>query len=179
MRILSIYILLLFSSLIFCSKEKVTNPKAVTPEDLLTRDNEISGWIRTGDHWTASSDGELSSHINGEAVVYTSRGFVEGAMQVYEGKVLGNTETVELRIFNQGTMTNAKSVFEEIVRLMSSPMDWDNGVGEEAKIERVGMVQKIVFYESKYYVDLSITSAFDEALDVLKTFANNVSSKIE
>lgn len=63
MKLLLIYALLTFSALLFCSKENTNNPKALTPEDLLTKDNEISGWQRTGERWTVSSNGELFSHI--------------------------------------------------------------------------------------------------------------------
>lgn len=85
---------------------------------------------------------------------------------------------MELHIYDQGTTANAKSVFDELVRQMSSPMDWISGVGEEVKIERFPLAQRILFYNSKYFISLSITSGLDEALDILKTFANNVDSKI-
>lgn len=164
--------------LFFCSKDKSSNPKALTPEDLLTKDNEISGWVRSGDFWTASNAGDLNNHIDGEAVIYTNRGFVEAAKQGYQGEVLGNTESVELRIFDQGTAENAQSVFDELVRQMSNPVDWNTNSGRMAKVERFPLSQKLMFWKSKYFISLSITSGLDEALNILKTFANNVDSKI-
>jgi hypothetical protein len=50
--------------------------------------------------------------------------------------------------------------------------------GEIARIERLPLSQRIVFWKSKYYVSLSITSSLDEGLEVLKTFAGNVLHKI-
>ena len=170
---------LLFTCLFFCSKKNATNPKAVSTEDLLTRDNEMSGWTRAGEHWNASSSGDLTNYINGEAVVYTNRGFVEASKQEYQGTVLGNTESVEVRIFDQGSSANAKSVFDELVRQMSNPLDWSDKVGKEARIERFSLSQRILFYKEKYFISLIITSGSDEALDVLKTFAINVDGKIE
>ena len=61
---------------------------------------------------------------------------------------------------------------------MVNPIDWSPGAGEEAKIERFPISQRIIFRNSKYYVSLIILSGLDEALDVLKTFASNVDSKI-
>jgi len=178
MKNLPTYLLLTFSLLFFCSKDKSSNPKALTPEDLLIKDNEISGWVRSGDFWTASSAGDLNNYINGEAVIYTNRGFVEAAKQEYQGSILGNTETIELRIFDQGTEENAQSVFDELVLQMSSPIDWTSDSGDWAKIERFPLSQKLIFWKEKYFVSLTITSGLDEALNVLKTFGNNVYVKI-
>ncbi len=178
MKNLSTYFLAIMILISFCSKDKSSNPDALTPEDLLIKDNEISGWVRSGDFWTASSAGELNNRINGEAVIYTSRGFVEAAKQEYQGNILGNTETIELRIFDQGAAENARSVFDELVLQMSSPIDWTADSGDWAKIERLPLSQRLIFWKEKYFVSLTITSGLDEALNVLKTFGNNVYSKI-
>lgn len=178
MKKLSIYFFLTISLLLFCSKDKSATPEALTPEDLLIKDNEISGWVRSGDFWTASSAGDLNNVIDGEAVIYTNRGFVEAARQGYQGNILGNTETIELRIFDQATAENAQSVFDELVLQMSNPMNWSTNSGRGTKIERFVPTQKLVFWNSKYFISLSITAGTDEALNILKTYANNVDSKI-
>jgi hypothetical protein len=173
--IVSIILILCFFS---CSKKNLIEYKLISPEDLLIRDNEISGWQRSGSSWVARSYGELTSYIDGEAVIYTNRGFVEAAFQIYQGKVRGNIENIELRIFDQGNQENAKSVFFELVNQMSSPMDWNPGAGEEAKIERFPLSQKVIFWKSNLFISLSITSGIEEALNILKTFANNLDDKI-
>lgn len=178
MKQLSVFFLLTVSLLFFCSKDNSSNPKALTPEDLLIKDNEISGWVRSGDFWTASSAGDLINYINGEAVIYTNRGFVEAAKQDYQGNILGNTATIELRIFDQGAAANAQSVFDELALQMSNPVNWLTNSGQTAKIERFSLSQKLIFWNSKYFISLSITGETDEALNILKTFANNVDSKI-
>ena len=159
-----------------CSKDSSTNATPVTTEDIITRDDEISGWNRAGGSWTANTSGELNTHINGEEPVYTRHGFVEAAMQRYEGKVLTSSATVELRIFDQSSEDNASGLFEELLLQLVNPISYT--VADDAKIERFPLSQKIVFRKSKYFVSLTITSGIDEALDVLKTFAGNVDSKI-
>ena len=178
MKYLLFFILLISLSLVFCTKESTTGPEAVSVEDLLPKGNEISGWTRTGNSWIARSSGELNTYINGEEPLYTRHGFVEAAMQEYQGNILGNTETITLRIFDQGTAENAQSVFDELVLQMSSPIDWTAESGKWAKIERFPLSQKLIFWKEKYFVSLTITSGLDEALNVLKTFGNNVYVKI-
>jgi hypothetical protein len=170
--------ILLCSSLFFCTKDKGTNSKATSAADLLVKDNAISGWTKSGRHWTTNSAVELRNEINGGSVIYTSRGFVEAAMQTYEGTILNYTETVELYIYDQGNEANAKSVYDEVVRGLSTSIDWMDGAGTEAKIEFGGMLQRIIFYHSKYFVSLTISSDTEEALDVLKIFATSVDSNI-
>ena len=148
MKFKMIVLLLFISSLMVCSKKNSTSPEPVMPEDFLSKDNEISGWTRSGDFWTAGSGGELSSYINGAAALYMTYGFVECAAQVYEGAVLESVETVEMMVFDQGNSNNSQSLFQEVIRQMSSPMDWQGGVGAEAKIERLPMSQMIVFHRS-------------------------------
>ena len=180
MKIIRFTILVVFVNiLIFCTKEN-NGSNISTPEDLLIRDNEISGWESTGNKWVANSSGDLNNVINGAAVVYTLRGFVEAAMQEYSGNLLDRQELINLYIYDQGTTENAKSVYDELVNQMSSPLDWTDGAGEEAKIDRISSLsQRILFYDSKYFVSLSITNGIDEALDVLKAFSVNIDTKIK
>ncbi|MBN1999643.1 hypothetical protein JW935_18965 [candidate division KSB1 bacterium] len=178
-KLLLISICISFS--LFCQK-KSTGPndrnQVISTEDLLPKDDELSGWTKSGEHWNASSNGDLTTYINGEAVIYTNRGFVEASKQEYQGVILGDTESVEVRIFDQGTKVNAKSVYDEIVREMSNPISWD-GAGEEARKERFSLSQRIVFYQDKYFVALSVSTGLDEALVLLEQFANNISSEIK
>jgi len=161
-----------------CDKNETTNPEPLIITDLLIKDNEISGWSRSGSSWLANSSGDLNNAINGEAVIYTSRGSVEAAMQEYEGSILGNSLAIELRVFDQASSDNALAVFDELANQMSNPVDWNSGVGEEALIERFPTFQKIIFWKYKYFIQLYINSGLDESLEVLKTFANNIDTKI-
>lgn len=169
-------IIILISSIV-CSKKNSTSPEIVTITDLLPRDNEISGWTRTGNSWWATSSSELNQYINGEEPDYTRHGFVEGAMQSYSGSVLGNSAVVEVRVFDQQSDENAEALFLELAARLVNPLDWSEA-GEQAKIERFSVSQKIIFQKSNYFVSLTIDSGLDEALNILKTFAANVDTKI-
>ncbi len=173
------YSLLIVTLFFSCAKKETTNSEPVTVLDILLKDGEISAWQRTGNSWHANSSGELNTYINGAEPVYTQNGFVEAAMQEYEGLVLGSNVSVELTIYDQGNASNSKDLFDELVLQLVNPIDWNTSAGVGAKIERFPLSQKIIFWKSKYYVSLSILSGLDEALDVLKTFANNVNSKIQ
>jgi hypothetical protein len=162
-----------------CSKKNSTQPEVVSTEDLLIKNNEMSGWERTGEHWYAAA-GNLENHIDGEAEVYNIRGLVEASKQEYKGKVQGgNLEYIELRIFDMGKAENAKSVFDELVRQMSNPIDWPDGAGDGVKIDRLPLSQIIDLHQSRYFIHLNISTGDDQPLDVLKQFAVNVSGKIK
>jgi hypothetical protein len=178
-RPLILTLILLTTFLSFCSKKNSTNSDPVSTEDLLTKDGEISGWLRTGDFWTANSSSELSNRINGEEPLYTRHGFIEASMQQYSGTILNTTVSVEIRIFNQGNSINVGALFEEYILQMINPINWSAGAGEDAKIERLQLAQRIVFRKDRYFISLNISSGLDEALDVLKTFANNINSRIK
>lgn len=165
--------------LVHCSKKNATNPTVATVEDLILKDNEISGWVKAGNGWIANNESELFAKIDGGAEKYTKNGFVEGAGQDYQGKILNSQTTVTLRIFDQGTLTNSKKVFDEIVAGLSGAENWQGSSFIDAKVVRYSDSQIIVCWKSKYYVDLSIESNLNEALDLLKTFATNVGSKIK
>jgi hypothetical protein len=174
--------LLLFMTammLTHCSKKNTTSPEVVSVEDLMVKSNEISGWNRSGEGWIASSESELYKRIDGMAPPYVSHGFVEAADQNYTGKVLQDTVTVELTVFDQGNSSNAQAVFAEISARLLSPEIWTTQYLQEAKIERQPTLIRILGWKSKYYLSLSITSNLNESLEVLKTFATNVGSKIK
>lgn len=162
-----------------CSKKSTTNPSLASVEDLIIKDNEISGWRRTGEGWVASSETDLYGRIDGAAPPYVQHGFVEAADQNYAGKVLQDTVTVELKVFDQGETANAQALFGELSVLMLTPETWQTDKFRDAKIERTQLSIRIAAWKSKYYVSLSITSNLNEALEVLKTFATNVGSKIK
>ena len=172
-------LILLITFLSFCSKKNSTDSEVVSVSDLLTKDGEISGWPRDGNSWTANSSADLNNYINGEEPVYTRNGFVEGAMQSYSGSIFDDPVSVQVRIFNQGNENNAQTLFNELVLMLINPVTWDDGAGEEAKIERLQLTQKIIFWKRKYFVSMTITSNLDEALNILKTFANNIHLKIK
>jgi hypothetical protein len=166
---------------IHCSKKNSTSPAIASVEDLIIKDNEISGWRKSGEGWVASSQTELFTRIDGAAPAYIQNGFVESAEQSYSGVVKEDTVTVGLRVTDLGKDVNAKALFNELangINGMISPETWQTDKFSEAKIERTQSI-RILAWKSKYCISLNITSNLTEALDVLKTFASNVGSKIK
>ena len=173
-----ITILFLAITLFFsCKKDSGTNSTASTPADLLPKSNEISGWDRSANAWTATSSGELNTYINGEEPTYTRHGFIEASMQEYQGTIQGAVVAIEIRIFDQGSSNNAKALYDELVLQMANPQDWDEA-GSEASVERLGLAQRILFHKENYFISLTISSGLDESLNVLKTFALNIDAEI-
>jgi hypothetical protein len=164
-----------------CSKKNTTSSNPASVEDLIIKDNEISGWRRAGEGWVASSETDLYGRIDGAAPPYVQHGFVEAAEQYYTGKILQDTVTVGLRITDLGKDTNAKALFDELVNGtngMINPETWQNDKLQEAKIERTQSI-RILAWKSRYCVSLNVTSNLNEAMEVLKTFGINVGSKIK
>ena len=162
-----------------CTKKEPTQPEELTIQDFLPMSEEIAGWPKGADSWYATNENDLYAEINGEGVIYIDNGFVEAINQSYEGKILGDNASIIVRIFDQGNANNCKSVFEEIVLQLSNPVHWATNSATEAKAERFPLSQIIIFRKLKYYVSCSVSSGTDEALDILKTFANNIDSKIK
>jgi hypothetical protein len=165
--------------LMACSKKNTTEPTAVTIEDLLLKDNEISGWRKAGNGWIARNENELFSHIDGAAPLYTKNGFVEAAGQDYQGNILGNQTTIMLEIYDQRNSANSKAVFDEVIQQLSNAETWQDANLTDARIERFELSQNIVCWKSNYYIKLTVESNLNEALEVLKTFTANVGSKIK
>jgi hypothetical protein len=179
MRLRIFLLILAVLASVQCSKKNTTSPGLASIEDLIIKDNEISGWHRAGEGWVASSETDLYGRIDGAAPPYVQHGFMEAADQNYSGKVLQDTVTVELKVFDQGAASNAQALYGELSVLMLTPETWQTDKFQEAKIERTQLSIRIVAWKSKYYVSLSITSNLNEALEVLKIFATNVGSKIK
>lgn len=165
--------------LLSCAK-KTTNGEVepLTPVDLLPVDNEISGWTRDGVPETAEDSQGLWDMINGAGEVHLDYGFVECAYQVYDGEVLGNATEIELYVFDQGSPENAELVYDDDRSGMGTPWT-DDPAGTEARIDDSGLWAYVIeFWEERFFVELTIHEKSDEALEILKLFARNVSSKI-
>lgn len=162
-----------------CSSDDPVATDLTGVEDFLPASNDILGWDRGQDDWIARSAADLNRYLGGEAPAYTQRGFIEGAMQQYEGSIAGTATLVEVRVFNQETNANAHRLYLDLRGLMLGTLvTWGDGAGEEAIIERLPTFQRIYFWRYNYFVSLVISAGGDEALNILKNFANDVDVKI-
>lgn len=160
-----------------CANEE--GPTAIDVVDLIPTNNEISGWVRDGNMDVAENETQLYDLIDGDGEVYLDYGFVKCAFQNFQGQVLGNPRDVEVRAFDMGNSTNAQEVYDDI-RLVSDEVPWIEvgHAGTEARIESSSGYHMIEFWEERFYVDILIIDQTQEALNVAKLFAINVSDAI-
>jgi hypothetical protein len=163
-----------------CEKESTKPNQVISIEDLLVKNNEITGWAYAGSGWVANNISELTIYINGLADIFQRHGFVEAAHQQYQGKVDNNDCLLKLTIYNQGNESNALAVFEDPDLGLSGALNWDNGAGQAAHYVRYGgLSQVLTFYNGSYFVHLEINYDTEESLNIVKQFALNVDGKIE
>ncbi|MBN1348427.1 hypothetical protein JXJ21_03395 [candidate division KSB1 bacterium] len=174
------FIGLLVCLFVACDKKEPTkNEDLVTIEDLLVKNNEITGWTYSGESWVANNISELTNYINGEAEIYNRHGFLEAARQTYAGKIDNGNRSIKLTIYNQQTESNARDVYNDEDLGMSAAITWQNGAGSAAHTIRFGLSQALTFYRKQYYVHLDINYDTDESLTILKQFALNVDGKLK
>jgi hypothetical protein len=172
--------LLILITIAACSDKQTTdNDDLAAIEDLLVKDNEIAGWTYFQTGWIANNVSELTTYIDGAAVIYERHGFVEGAHRSYQGTIDDGTRTLQLTIFNQGTQSNAKDTFEDPDIGLTGTTPWNDAAGDEAHFKLLGLSYALAFYRGPYFVYLDIAYNTEESLNVLKQFALNVDGKLK
>jgi hypothetical protein len=163
-----------------CTKDPGNNT-ALTIEDMLVKNNEITGWVYSGSGWIANNGSELTQQIDGGAELYIKYGFTEAASQLYQGTINSVSCEIGLTIFNLGTVENAEALFEDPDLGLTSALNWsDNPAGTGAKYIRYsGVSQVLCFYRSSYLVYLTMSFDTEESLNILKQFAYNVDEKVK
>jgi hypothetical protein len=177
---LPILIVLLALALACSEKSSTGSGGAVDIEDLLVRNNEITGWTYSDAGWVARNSEQLYAQINGAGVPYVrDYGFVEGAGQEYEGTIDSATRELEIWVFDLGTESNAKGAYDDPQLRPSGVTPWTDGAGQEAYYKRFGLSQKMSFYRGPYIAILDMAYDTDESLNIIKQFALNIDGKIE
>jgi len=184
----ALLIILLLSIITACKKtsspaDSDDSGKIVTVSDLLPKDNEISGWQRlTGCScysWTASNNSELQSAIDGGYELFAKYGFVEAAMQKYQGSVnVQRNVPLEIQIYDQGKPENADAVFDDPSNVFPNPITPNSPPSPKAQIKKEYASYSMKFSKSRYYVLMSILTIDDKAQNVLEVFAANIAGKI-
>jgi hypothetical protein len=95
-----------------CTKDPGNNT-TLTIEDMLVKNNEITGWVYSGSGWIANNGSELTQQINGGAELYIKYGFTEAASQLYHGTINDISCELGLTVYNLGTAENAVALFED------------------------------------------------------------------
>jgi hypothetical protein len=179
-KIISISLLLLFVISSFQCKKDTSKSSAMSIEDMLVKNNEITGWAYSGAGWVASSGSELTHYIDGGSELFIKHGFIEASNQVYEGNVNNYKAQLTARVLNQGNIDNAVALFEDPDLQLSSALVWsESPAGTEARYFRFQLSQLMYFYRSKYVVMITIDNDSEESLSIIKQFAYNVDAKIK
>lgn len=169
-----------FVSVIGCAEdENEKMDSLLTPVDLIPDDNEISGWAGVGVYDEANNYDSLYDLIDGAADSFIDNGFVSAAFHQYTSCETGgacSTAKVDVRIYDQGNETNARNTYDKVSTRIGLP--W-NEVGVEGRIDESGLASyTIEFWEDKFFVQVIIDEKTDEALNIAKLFASDISSKI-
>jgi hypothetical protein len=154
-------------------------PTVIDVVDLVPIDNEISGWVRTGDMDVAENETQLYALIDGEGVVYVDNGFVKSAFQDFQGDVAGNLRTIRLRIFDMGDTTNARAVYHDSRIETGTETPWTEAghAGVEARIDETLLFDyRIEFWSNRFYAEIIILyEKTPQGLNIAKLFALNIS----
>jgi hypothetical protein len=163
-----------------CTKDPGNNT-TLTIEDMLVKNNEITGWVYSGAGWIANNGSELTQQIDGGAELYIKYGFTEAASQLYQGTINEISCEIGLTVYNLGTADNAVALFEDPDLGLTSALVWsDNPAGVSAKYIRYsGVSQVLCFYRGCYLVYLTMSFDTEESLNILKQFAYNVDEKVK
>jgi hypothetical protein len=184
MRMLTRMVLILSAGVLLGSCSDSESPGGggngtMFPWDYFPDDNEISGWVKDGDAETATTTQELWDLIDGEGQIYMDHGFSSCGRQVYDGTLSGSDVEIRyLYVYDQATDSNAASVYNDPRSGMGSPWTGDPA-GTEARVNDTGLDSYTIdFYQSKYFVKITIGRKTSEALDVIKLFCHNISDKM-
>ena len=174
-----VWLLVIFCALAGCSKDKGTDPEEtiLDPVDLLPTSEEISGWTPQGDaeEWVGEA---LYQPINGEAEIYLRHGFQEAAFLDYQGSGSWASTVLSVRIFDQGSADGAADLYDDPASGTGTPWTGSDAAGTRARTEQYALSCSVEFYEAEYFVHVDIRSGDDQALEVIKLFARNISGKI-
>ncbi len=161
-----------------CSKQVTSSDDILSIEDLLVKNNEITGWAYSGPGWTANSISDLTVYINGLADIYQRHGFREAAHQTYRGAIGGTDRQLGLTVYDLDNENNAQATYGDPDLGLSAAIAWTSGAGAAAQYVRYGGFSHVLaFYKGPYFVYLEINDDTEESLSILKQFALNVDGK--
>lgn len=168
---------LVISLLLLGCKEPSGSSDDPTAEGLLPKENEVSGWVFDTDslcnEGTANDQQSLFDIIDGGALEYTNRGFVEGAYKGYNDGSYG----ICVEIYNQGSSANALSVYQAMEDGVYMPV---SSLGSNARLDTALLFNyEIELAEDKFFVRLTTVDIKTEQYkQAAISIAQNIVSEI-
>ena len=165
----------------FGCKKDSNKSTVVAIEDLLVKNNEITGWAYSSSSWVANNGSDLTQKIDGGAEQYIKYGFIEASNQGYTGTINGSGVEITIRVYNLGSDENTSLIMDDPEVVPSNSLIWvDNHAGFAAKYMRFGgLSQHMYFNRGKYLIYLEADTDSEESLNILKQFALNVDEKVK
>lgn len=190
-RIHSIFAgLLIFMTFFLACEEDPVEPEQLLPAAFLPENNEIEGWTRNfevGNFYEAENTDQLVQMLEGDpnqkqlAETLIKHYFLRGVKQVYEGRIKGAVEYLEVRIFDQQTPAHAQNFFhDKIIKPVN--FDYVDKIGDEGRITITtsAFIVTVDFYYEKWYCWFSISGQWGalEAKLVALDFADLIYTKL-
>lgn len=168
-----------------CKDNPTQNKEKLEPFDFLPNNFDIEGWTKAlgeGDYVDARDSETLAEIVGENCEVYMSHKFQKGVKQIYEGKIDGANEVLEVRIFDQLSIEHAQKLYHD--KKIAPGLNYSlwPDIGNEARIQQIpeDSGTLIDFYYDKFYVRIYISGRWGEteARAVARFFAVDISDKI-
>ncbi|MBN1352635.1 hypothetical protein JXJ21_24825 [candidate division KSB1 bacterium] len=183
-RIFSLCLILVSLSTQGCKDNPTENKENLEPIDFLPVNYDIEGWTKSlaeNDYIYATSSKQLEQIVGADYDIYVKYKFQKGVKQIYEGKIGGADETLEVRIFDQLSMEYSQDLYHDKKIAPTTTYSILPNTGDEARIQRIIESGTLIdFYYDKFYVWISISGRWGEteARAVARVFAIEISDKI-
>lgn len=159
--LISICLVCIFSH---CKDNPTENKEYVVPSNFMPEGNSIDGWVpnlETGNWLEIESTVELEFFLGEQSIqaaTVIEHNFIRAAKQVYDGRIAGANETLEVRIFDF-EFSNQSEGFYHNKAIIPSKYDFlDTQICETGRISITGSdnIITIDFYYDKWYAWISI-----------------------
>lgn len=139
--------------------------------NLLPEDGEATGWVRSREPSTYTGQHLYKDVIGGNAGLYHSYGFVEGANVEYQTPKFGSKPLILVEIFDMGTPENAFGRYS----FDRYPQDQHEWVGSKAILSG----DYLSFCKGKYFIQIEGYEFASGIKDGMKTLARATANRIK
>jgi hypothetical protein len=153
---------------------EIERDRDVALKDLMPTDSDQ--WSREGELEEFKTKDELFGKINGAGEIYVKHGFVSAVLQKFktkEGEIL-----IEVWIYDQGTVENAKALYED-PSLSEGGTKLSPTVGKESRFKEGLASYTIEFYKNRFFSYVqSLESKEETAKEMVLSLCQVIADKI-